>query len=135
MIGTLTPPQALQVLYVQLLGRLACQAKDKLCVLLLSYVFDGKYIYSRSVDAKKIDILRSHSRVCFQVDVVDNLSSWRSVILWGRYEELITPGDRAKASQLLDDRFGQMPAGDTANAVYFRISIDRITGKFENAGR
>jgi len=32
--------------------------------------------------------MRKNPEVCFQLDVIENLASWRSVICWGTFEEL-----------------------------------------------
>jgi len=36
----------------------------------------------------KIDMMRKNPEVCFQTDMIENLSDWESVIAWGRFEEI-----------------------------------------------
>lgn len=151
MTGTLNESQLRQVLHLQLYGRLACVSNGKVYLVPISYAFDGKYIYAHSREGQKIGMLRKNPNVCFQVDIIDNLSSWRSVIVWGKYEELKNQKEQALAIKLLDDRFGPLHVSESIErpsagihppqsvekkkkAVYFRIPLDEATGRFEKAG-
>lgn len=148
MIGTLNKSQVLQVLTMQLFGRLACQDNGRLYLVPVSYAIDGNHIYAHSREGRKIDIMRKNSQVCFQTDIIDSLSNWRSVIVWGEYQELKSQKEQHKAIKLLDDRFGPLHVSDSISrssaginppesvekkkkAVYFRISIDEVSGRFE----
>lgn len=149
MIGELSLSQIHQILNMQLFGRLACQDKERLYVVPVSYAFDGKkHIYAHSREGQKIEMLRKNPHTCFQVDIIDSLADWRSVIIWGTYEELTITTDQNFATRLLEDRFGPLhvsqsisrPSGGIhppeavekkKRAVYFRISIDEATGRFE----
>lgn len=150
MIGILNPAQIQQVLRSQMYGRLGCVFNNKVYVVPVSYAFDGKYLYAHSREGHKIDILRKNPNVCFQVDVIDNLSNWRSAIVWGQYNELKTAKDQTRAMSLLDDRFGPLHVSQSISrasagvhppesvekkkkAVYFRISMDEATGRFEKS--
>lgn len=133
---------------MQLYGRLACQVNGKMYVVPVSYAFDGAHIYAHSREGQKVDILRKNPQACFQVDIVESLSSWRSVIVWGKYQELKTVKQQESAMKLLDDRFGPLHISQSISrsstgirppqsvekrrkAVYFRISVDETSGKFE----
>lgn len=148
MIGTLTSEQIDQVLQMQVYGRIACYATKKLYIVPVSYVYDGKFLYAHSHEGKKINMMRDNQDICFQVDIVDNLAIWRSVVVWGEYEELTSTGGQAKAKKLIDHRFGPLytsqsitrPSEDIhpplsvekkRKAVYFRIKITEKTGRFE----
>jgi uncharacterized protein len=154
MIGTLTSDQIDQVLQMQIYGRIACQADKRLYIVPISYGFDGKYLYGHSREGLKISMLRKNPEICFQVDVIDNLSSWRSAILWGTYEELLTAQAQEKAKKILEDRFAPLHTSESIHrasenarpplsvekkmkAVYFRIKIKEKTGRYErpNASR
>lgn len=149
MIGTLTKSQIFEILRMQLYGRLACQLNGTIYLVPISYAFDGKFLYARSREGQKIEILRQNPQACFQVDIIDDLSNWRSVIIWGRYHELHTQKDQIKAIKLLDARFGPLHVTQSISrtsagvhppkvvekkkqAVYFRLSIDDMSGRFEN---
>jgi nitroimidazol reductase NimA-like FMN-containing flavoprotein (pyridoxamine 5'-phosphate oxidase superfamily) len=148
MIGTLNPEQIDQVLHMQVFGRIACQSNGRVYVVPIAYAFDGKCLYAHSREGRKIDILRKNPETCFQVDIVDSLANWRSVLAWGDYEELKTSESQMKAKTLLDNRFAPLytsqsisrPSEDIhpphsvekrMKAVYFRIRIKEKTGRFE----
>ena len=46
--------------------------------------------------------MRTNPQVCFEVERVDDLTTWRSVIAWGSYEEL-TGDDAAQGMRMLAD--------------------------------
>lgn len=150
MIGVLNDSQIRQVLQSQLYGRIASVSNGKVYVVPISYALDEKYIYAHSREGQKVEMLRKNPQVCFQVDIIDSLPNWRSVIIWGKYHELKTGEDERLAMKLLDDRFGPLhvsqsisrPSSDIhppesvekkKKAVYFRISIDEMTGRFEKS--
>lgn len=140
----------MQVLNAQLYGRIAGTVKGRLYVVPVSYVVEGDYIYAHSREGLKIEMLRQNHEVCFQVDVVDNLANWRSVLAWGRYEELTNSKAQSLARSLLDSRFDPLHVSESIsrpsagihppesvekkkNAVFFRISLDELTGRFEKS--
>jgi len=148
MIGILNSEQIDQVLQMQVYGRIACQLNNKFYVVPVSYCYDGKYLYGHSREGLKIEMLRSDPETCFQVDIVDSLASWRSVIVWGRYEEIRTAQGLSKVKKIIDNRFGPLYTSQSIlrpsenidpphsvekrkNAVYFRIKIREKTGRFE----
>jgi uncharacterized protein len=148
MIGTLDSAQIDQVLQMQVYGRVAGKLKNKLYVVPVSYCYDGTYLYAHSREGLKIEMLRQNPETCFQVDIVDSLASWRSVIVWGTYEELTAPKAQEKAKKMLNSRFLPIytsqsisrPSEDIhppqsvekkMKAVYFRIRIKEKTGRFE----
>lgn len=147
MLGQLTSSQIDQVLLRQIIGRIACCAADKLYIVPVAYAFDGKNIYAHSREGLKIKMMRKNPTVCFQVDEIDSMANWRSVIVWGRFEELKSEPQRQKAMNLLMDRIMPMPSGETSHApehsrppeivekkkraIAFRIAIKEKTGRFE----
>lgn len=148
MLGKLNSDQIDQVLQMQVFGRIACQWNDKPYIVPISYAYDGKYLYAHSREGLKIEILRKNPETCFQADIVDNLANWRSVIVWGAYEELKNPNELEKAKLMLDNRFAPLHTSQSISrpsedihppqsvekklkAVYFRIKIKEKTGRFE----
>lgn len=70
------------------------------CPSLTSY---GTFIYGHAVDGAKLRAMRADPHVCFEVEHVDNLANWQSVIGWGTFEEL--DGEDAEVGMhLLVDR-------------------------------
>lgn len=147
MLGELTYNQIDQVLLRQTIGRIACSVNDKTYIVPITYAFDGNYIYAHSREGMKIKMMRKNPEVCFAVDEIDNMANWRSVITWGRYEELKAEPQRQKAMNLLLDRIAPLLNGETSHtqdhshppeivekkerAIVFRVKITEKTGRFE----
>lgn len=87
--------------------------------------------------------MRAQPEVCFEVDEIDDLANWRTVIAWGSYEEL--KGDLASAAMnLLVSRLSPLTASETSGPaghakgrandgveVAYRIRLRELTGRFE----
>ncbi len=148
MIENLTNDQINHVLAMQLVGRIGYGTGKKIYVVPVVYVFDGKHIYAHSKEGQKINIMRKNPAVCFQVDAIEDLGNWRSVVIQGRFEELTTKPLQEKAIKLLNDRFIPLKTSNAAKpsyervrgsheiekplrAILFRISIDEKTGRYE----
>ena len=148
MLGSLTPDQIENVLRGEVLGRIGCHADGRTYVVPVTYAYDGECVYAHSGDGLKIRMMRANPEVCFEVERVEGLSAWQSVIAWGRYEELTGP-EAANGLQVLIGRL--MPlmtsstavpshglgreahAADTAGhtPVLYRIRLGEKTGRFE----
>jgi nitroimidazol reductase NimA-like FMN-containing flavoprotein (pyridoxamine 5'-phosphate oxidase superfamily) len=148
MLGTLNPRQIDQVLRSEVVGHLSCCADGKVYVTPMSYVYDGERIYGHAAEGMKLRMLRAHPQVCFQVDHIENLANWVSVIVWGEFEELA--GDAEKeAMRLFLDRMEPLQASETALSphrapagvpaidlqgqpmVFYRIRLTERSGRFE----
>ena len=110
----------------------------------ITYAYDGTCFYGHSVDGVKLRAMRVDPDVCFEVEHVDNLANWQSVIAWGTFEEL--EGEESEAGmRLLVDRLmpvlvsstsgpphGENPGASAAgHATVYRIRLGERTGRFE----
>lgn len=149
MLGELNPTQIDYLLRTEVTGRLGCHAEGRTYVIPISYVYDGQNIYAFSREGLKVEMMRKNPHVCFQVDHLNNMSNWRSVITWGTFEEL--QGDEAsRAMQMLQNKFSPLAASETGvpvhgfkpsllksgeskyrETVLFRIKLTEKTGRFE----
>jgi uncharacterized protein len=150
MIGKLTYEQIDEVLKANVLGRIGCNDGNKPYVVPVNYVFDGKFIICHSVLGMKIKMMRKNPEVCFEVDEMKSFTNWKSVILWGTYQELTEERDRYGAMKLFVDRMMKMKISETAvlpeiseqrvhprspgniKPVIYRIIITEKTGRYEN---
>jgi nitroimidazol reductase NimA-like FMN-containing flavoprotein (pyridoxamine 5'-phosphate oxidase superfamily) len=96
----------------------------------------------------KMGIMRKNPDVCLQTDIMQNMANWKSVIVWGRFEELEDGNDRNHALQQLNERILPLVSSETAHlsplwpfqpdnnsnieGIVFRIHITKKTGRFEN---
>lgn len=147
MIGNLTPSQIERLLKREIVGRLGCHTADMVYIVPLSYAYDGENIYARTFEGLKMDIMRKNPEVCFEVDDLQDMGNWNSVIVWGKFEELKDPTERNKAIKILIDRHLPVIASattqlgsswpfysDTADpidGIIFKIVVSRRTGKYE----
>lgn len=147
MIENLTQDQIDHVLTTQVVGRVGCSTGKKIHIVPTVYVYQNGYIYAHSKEGEKISIMRKNPRVCFQVDAIESLNNWRSVMIHGQYEELTGKSQQAQAVKLLLDRFTPLKTSSAARpsrdpegtgkieklkrAVLYRISVDEKTGRYE----
>jgi len=150
MLGTLTPPQIEDVLKQHLVGRIGCHADDVTYVVPISYAYDGTYIYCHTFEGMKMTIMRKNPQVCFEVDSTENMADWKSVICWGKFEELNSIEEREQAIEQLMNRSLPMISSQTVHifphwpfppddlnkvtGILFRIRLDKKTGRFEGDG-
>jgi len=65
-------------------GRLAFTFRDRVDIAPIHYVFAQGRIYGRTGFGAKVEVLEHHPWVAFEVDEVDALFTWRSVVVHGR---------------------------------------------------
>jgi nitroimidazol reductase NimA-like FMN-containing flavoprotein (pyridoxamine 5'-phosphate oxidase superfamily) len=148
MVGNLSPSKIEKLLQSEAIGRLGCQRDGRVYVVPLNYGYDGRYIYAHSKEGLKIEIMREYPEVCFEVDHWDEDGSWRSVIVWGTFEELTTTRSQRAAMKIFAQQMARvipdhkhMPShgfvrgtkslNDPFKSVVFRIDISEKTGRYE----
>jgi nitroimidazol reductase NimA-like FMN-containing flavoprotein (pyridoxamine 5'-phosphate oxidase superfamily) len=106
------------------------------------FAANGGHIYGFSTLGQKIVWMRDNPLVCVEADEIISSAEWRSIVVFGRYQEL--PDElqwaaaRHYAHRLLEKRpiwwepayvssthRGQL---HSAQPIFYRISIDQITG-------
>lgn len=148
MFGTLKEVEINEVLKRQLIGRIACVKDNEPYIIPISYAFDGDFIYCHSEGGRKIEMMRSNPRICFQTEEMNDMANWKSVIIDGEYEELKDSAGRTRAMQILLDRYLPMISSVTTHlgdhwpfepedekdikGVIFRIRIIRRSGRYES---
>jgi nitroimidazol reductase NimA-like FMN-containing flavoprotein (pyridoxamine 5'-phosphate oxidase superfamily) len=151
MMGQLNNDEIESLLHQSVLGRIAFGDGKRIYIVPISYAYDNGYIYCHTHEGEKTAILRKNTAVCFEVERLENLANWQTVIAHGDFQELTDPALRLDALQKLDAR--RLPfitsqttrltedspfASDALNqlpGVTFRIALNSKTGRFEKAGR
>jgi len=147
MLGELSPEEIEEVLRSEITGRIGCHADGRTYVVPITYGYQRSYVYCHSPEGLKLRMMRKNPVVCFEVDRVEDLGNWRSVIATGRFEEL-SGRDVVAAMDVLISRLGQV--GDSARThpsyllrssetagvdgrliVLYRILLTEKTGRFE----
>jgi nitroimidazol reductase NimA-like FMN-containing flavoprotein (pyridoxamine 5'-phosphate oxidase superfamily) len=142
MLGTLTRAQIDAVLHQSTVGRIGVHADGKTYVVPVTYVYDGDSVYGHSKLGQKIRMMRRSPDVCFEVDDIDDMANWKSVIAYGHFEELT--GDMAvAAAKLIAARLGPLTTSETAGPsgglrgakqhVSYRIRLAERSGRYERA--
>ncbi|QIL41528.1 pyridoxamine 5'-phosphate oxidase family protein [Pedobacter sp. HDW13] len=142
MLGDLNKGEMISLLESQVTGRLGCHSDGETYVVPINYVYRNNAIYAHSGPGKKIDMLRRNPQVCFQVDQIKDIFSWKSVVLWGTFEEL-NGEERQQAMQGIIHRIMPLtyrPSQESSHGIssdvhqeiiVYKISIKEGTGRFE----
>jgi uncharacterized protein len=146
MIGQLSPAEIETLLRTEVIARIGCHANGHTYVVPITYVYDGAGIIGYSPDGLKLWMMRESPKVCVEVDHIDDLANWRSVIAHGTFEELSgSAADRAFSK--LTKRLLALEAGATAAPSHgldahalalnrkkfsvYQIILEHKTGRFE----
>lgn len=148
MLGELSTTEIEELLTSNVIGRIGCYANKKMFVVPITYIYDGQHVIGHTIEGLKIKILRENPECCFEVDVMENISNWRSVIAWGTFEEL--KGTEAEqAQEKLVQTLGPLMPSETSqpermgpasnkrtltqgkNPVIYRIRLKEKSGRYE----
>lgn len=139
MISRLTAEQSYALLRGGRVAHLGVVERGEPYVVPVNYAFDGEYIYLHTLPGRKVDAMRSDPRVCVEVEEVRDDLCWKSVVAFGRAEEIKGAAARSQALSLLLALFPHLTPveslmADDANApapLAFRIRLERVTGLSE----
>ena len=147
MHGELNEEQIEQVLTTNVIGRIACYADEKIYIVPITYLYVDGCLLGHTIIGMKTKMLKKNPKCCFEVDSMQNMANWQSVIAWGTFEEL--QGEQAKsAMQKLINHFIPMMTSESSQpthgldelyqmealhlkAIVYRINIEKKTGRFE----
>jgi nitroimidazol reductase NimA-like FMN-containing flavoprotein (pyridoxamine 5'-phosphate oxidase superfamily) len=141
-VHELTPSECRTLLARNTLGRLGCSQADQPYITPLFFYFDSDTdsLYGFATVGQKIEWMRANPKVCVELDDVTDQFHWTSVVVFGRYEELVSP-DASPALERARDLFAQHPqwwlpgtatlatGHDHASPVMYRVRIDSVTGR------
>jgi uncharacterized protein len=140
-IEELTDTECREFLEHTNLARLACSHRDQPYIVPIYFDFDGKALYSFSMEGRKIEWMRSNPNVCVEVDQIVDQFDWTTVVVFGRYEELRETPDyealRDRAARLFRQRpdwwlpaAGRVSVQDPRQVpVVFRIRVTSVHGR------
>lgn len=125
-------------------GRLAYSFRDQVDIVPIHYVWSDGWIYGRTGDGAKLRALAHNRWVAFEIDEVDALFEWRSVVVKGSLyllsadEDGPLHGEWEHAVSLLRLVVPEAltvtdPTPD--RTLVFRIHADQITGRMALPGR
>jgi len=148
MIGSLTSKEIEHFLSTQQVGRIGCFDKDLVYVVPTSYAYIDGIIYAHAKEGMKLEIMRKNPSVCFEVDHMEHMSHWKSVIGWGKFKELKDPEERNKAIRILLARNLPLLPSQTVHltsswpfepedlsqveGIIYSIELDKKSGRYED---
>ena len=120
----------------QRIARLGCHADGETYVVPVIYAYEDGAVVTVTQEGRKVSMLRADPRVCVEVDEydADRRGSWRSVIAYGKAEEL-EGAEVAAALALLRDRFARSAGREAPSrapgpgTVVLRIQLDDVSGR------
>jgi hypothetical protein len=83
--GDLTRRDSLALLRRNHVGRVAFVRRNILSIEPIHYVYTGDWIHCRTADGLKLNVLSHHPWVAFEVDEIDGLFDWKSVVVRGTF--------------------------------------------------
>ncbi len=130
MIQNMSPHEIDKLLSKASVGRLALAESKEPYIVPLSYVYVNKTIYFHSWhEGKKIEMMHSNPKVCFEVDEYEgDLSRWESIISKGIAEEVNNQDEKIKVMQAFFNKYG-MPDMDAHGLMTKMIgeNIESVT--------
>jgi nitroimidazol reductase NimA-like FMN-containing flavoprotein (pyridoxamine 5'-phosphate oxidase superfamily) len=145
MRGELSADEIDEVLRQEILGRIGFVADGWPYVEPVTYVYDGESVFAHSAEGLKLRSMRKNPNVCFEVEQIESMANWRTVIVRGSFEQLWNGGEE-RAMELLATHLARIEAGASARLiaseevrrmeglsepVLYCIRIRERTGRFE----
>lgn len=134
----LTHEECVALLRQETHGRLAFSFHDRVDIEPLHFVYHDGWLYVRTAAGTKLTTLAHHPWVAFEVDDVDGLFSWRSVVARGTVWVTHPDDDQGGTTRYADAvRILQrlVPQAFTADdpvpdrTVILRIHVDELHGR------
>jgi uncharacterized protein len=123
-------------------GRLACACNDRPYIVPIYFSFDVDRLYCFSTLGQKILWMRQNPLVCVEADEIRAHDDWQSIVVLGRYVEISSGPEGAKAREHVRSLLRKRPlwwqSGYTVGqvrrsvnavaAIYYCILIEKMTG-------
>jgi uncharacterized protein len=123
-------------------GRLGCASNNQPYVVPIYFAYESNCLFGFSTAGQKIEWMRTNPLVCVDADEVLGQDNWTSVLVFGRYEELLDnpkyAARRLNAHSLLEQRTfwwrEAIATSQTRNEelrpvpILYCIHIDKMTG-------
>jgi nitroimidazol reductase NimA-like FMN-containing flavoprotein (pyridoxamine 5'-phosphate oxidase superfamily) len=147
MLGELKEDEIQQVLKSNSIGRIGCTDGEHVYITPLNYRLEVNSVLCYSLEGLKIQMMRTHRSVCFEVDVIQNSNNWKCVIINGVFEEITDPQElnlirphyteymlRKKVSLTAVPHAETELSKEKAHPeqVFYRIRFQNISGRYES---
>lgn len=149
MLGKLNDKQIEQLLQHHNVGRIGCCNNNIPYVVPVNYVYENGIVYCHSGEGMKIRLMRNNPNICFQVDNIQDILNWQSVIARGRFEEITELEEKETALQKLIDEIApylkdsdshpshgitasDSDIGNGVELVLYKLVLSETSGRFES---
>lgn len=148
MLGELTEMETAEILKKNSVGRLGCTDGAHVYIVPMNYRYESDHILCYSLEGLKIDMMRRHPSVCFEVEEFIDSNNWKCVIINGTFEEIIREEELAQlrpgyteyilrkkvslnhSAEVVEiDRSSEIAAD--AKQVFYKINLSRVSGRFQ----
>ncbi len=141
--SSLSREEALAMLARHHFGRLAFAFHDRVDIEPISYTYEDEWLYARTSPGAKLTTVHHQPWVAFEVDEIENVLSWKSVVAHGALYILDPargPSDRGEYESALKVLRSADPhvlaSSDPVphRDVLIRIHVDEVTGRQASPG-
>jgi nitroimidazol reductase NimA-like FMN-containing flavoprotein (pyridoxamine 5'-phosphate oxidase superfamily) len=133
-------PQEMRALLARMgYGHLGCTRGGRPYVVPINYAYDDPDIYIFTTEGMKTDYIAANPEVCLQVEEVNDLANWQSVVAIGKAERLTSREDMERAMQhitatnpTLTPALNKMwidPWGRASIVAIYRIHTQMMSGR------
>ena len=148
MVKEMTRSECIGLISASRLGRLACSKNDRPYIIPIYYALDGNCLYSFSMPGQKVDWMRENPHVCVEVEEFLGGSGWRSVVIYGKYQEFPDTDQchhqRLHAWSILERHIDwwepgalkpmPQPIASASPHLFYGIDIVEVTGRMAVSG-
>ncbi len=138
MLTQLTHTQIERVLAAGHIGRIGYKNDaDEVSITPVNYKYKDGCVQCFSIVGDKINMMRKHTDVCFEVEDIADNDNWKTVVCHGRYEEITDEQEL----QLLRPQYTEYllrkratvtdapPDAAPPTSVFYRIRFSKFTGR------
>jgi uncharacterized protein len=143
LIQELAKKECVELLTRLRFARLGCAYGNQPYVVPIYFAYDDGHLYTCATGGQKIEWMRANPLVCVQADEIVDRYHWTSVIVQGRYEELVDRGEgnleRTRAHDLLREKAmwwepacvatPHLVAAEKVIPIYYRVHVDQMSGR------
>ena len=149
MLRELNQEENIQFLKKKAIGRIGCTDGENVYVVPTNYRLEENSVSCYSLEGLKIEMMRHHPTVCFEVDEIADSNDWTCVVVNGVFEEITDKAEleelRPRYTEYFLRKRTSLAASGTAtdqdiqevkalisDQVFYRIRFNKITGRTYN---
>ena len=103
-VKEMSRPEIVALLLRGQMGHLGCSRDGHPYVVPMNYAFDSECIYFFTTEGTKTEYISANHEVCFQVEEIEDVRNWSSVMALGPAERLNKPEEMERAMRLIAER-------------------------------